>query len=42
MTQVELTAVKKVASIIDEKQSAKDGSKDMLRKMCQYLSEHGP
>jgi hypothetical protein len=37
MTQGELTAVKKAASLIDEKQSTKDGSKDMLRKICQYL-----
>jgi vacuolar-type H+-ATPase subunit I/STV1 len=37
MTQVELTAVKKAASLIDEKQSTKDGSKDMLRMICQYL-----
>ncbi|EED22525.1 conserved hypothetical protein [Talaromyces stipitatus ATCC 10500] len=37
MTQIELTAVKKAANLIEEKQSTKDGSKDMLRKICQYL-----
>lgn len=34
---MEQTAVKKADSLIDEKQSTKDGSKDMLRKICQYL-----
>jgi hypothetical protein len=37
MTQVELTAVKKAAGLIEEKQSGKDGSKDMLKKIGQYL-----
>uniref|UniRef100_A0A093ULR6 Retrovirus-related Pol polyprotein from type-1 retrotransposable element R1 n=1 Tax=Talaromyces marneffei PM1 TaxID=1077442 RepID=A0A093ULR6_TALMA len=37
MTQMELTGVKKAANLIEEKQSAKDGSKDLLRKICQYL-----
>ncbi|KAL3702668.1 hypothetical protein TMatcc_011248 [Talaromyces marneffei ATCC 18224] len=39
MTQVDLTAVKKAASLIDEKQRTKDGSKDMLRMICQYLEK---
>jgi hypothetical protein len=30
---VELTAVKKAASFIEEKQSGKDGSRDMLKKI---------
>ena len=39
MTEVELTAVKEAASLIDQKQSAKDGSRDMLRKICQYMED---
>ncbi len=39
MTEMELTAVKKAASLIDQKQSAKDGSRDMLRKICQYMED---
>uniref|UniRef100_A0A093XJT4 Uncharacterized protein n=1 Tax=Talaromyces marneffei PM1 TaxID=1077442 RepID=A0A093XJT4_TALMA len=38
MTQVELTAVKKAAGLIEEKQSGKDGSRDMLKKIGQYLA----
>ncbi|EEA23611.1 hypothetical protein PMAA_101940 [Talaromyces marneffei ATCC 18224] len=37
MTQVELTAVKKAAGLIEEKQSGKDGNRDMLKKIGQYL-----
>jgi hypothetical protein len=33
LTQVELTAVKKAASLIKEKQSGKDRSRDMLKKI---------
>uniref|UniRef100_A0A093UV14 Nucleic-acid-binding protein from mobile element jockey n=1 Tax=Talaromyces marneffei PM1 TaxID=1077442 RepID=A0A093UV14_TALMA len=37
MTQVELTAVKKAAGLIEEKQNGKDGNRDMLKKIGQYL-----
>uniref|UniRef100_A0A093V1R4 Enolase n=2 Tax=Talaromyces marneffei PM1 TaxID=1077442 RepID=A0A093V1R4_TALMA len=37
MTQVELTAVKKAAGLIEEKQSGKDGNRDMLKRIGQYL-----
>jgi hypothetical protein len=37
MTQGELTAVKKAAGLIEEKQSGKDGNKDILKKIGQYL-----
>uniref|UniRef100_A0A093V3N6 Leucine-rich repeat protein SHOC-2 n=1 Tax=Talaromyces marneffei PM1 TaxID=1077442 RepID=A0A093V3N6_TALMA len=33
MTQVELTAVKKAAGLIKEKQNGKDGNRDMLKKI---------
>uniref|UniRef100_A0A093VKG1 Uncharacterized protein n=1 Tax=Talaromyces marneffei PM1 TaxID=1077442 RepID=A0A093VKG1_TALMA len=37
MTPVELTAVKKAAGLIEEKQSGKDGNRDMLKKIGQCL-----
>lgn len=37
MTQGELNAVKKAAGLIEEKQSGKDGNRDMLKKIGQYL-----
>jgi hypothetical protein len=37
LTQVELTAVKKATSLIKKKQSGKDGSRDILKKIDQYL-----
>ncbi|KAL3708730.1 hypothetical protein TMatcc_006714 [Talaromyces marneffei ATCC 18224] len=37
MTQVELTAVKKAAGLIKEKQNGKDGNRDILKKIGQYL-----
>ena len=37
VTQAELTAVKKAAGLIEEKQNGKDGSRDILKKIGQYL-----
>ncbi|EED13986.1 hypothetical protein TSTA_102160 [Talaromyces stipitatus ATCC 10500] len=37
ITQGELTAVKKAASLIEEKQSGKDGNRDMLKKIAHTI-----